>query len=551
MSAARSQPADRPVGGDLPAGEGPIVLVLEPVADRGLALLAQAGLSVVRGDRLEGDALQRQLAIADAILVRSGTKVDRALIDAAPCLRAIARAGVGLDNVDVEAATRRGIAVMNTPGGNALAAAEHSFALLLSLARHVAAAHASLARGEWKRHEFVGTELAGKRLGIIGLGKIGSLVAVRARAFDMHVLCYDPYLSDERARTLGVEKIELDLLLATADVVTLHVPLTESTREILSAARLARLKPTALVVNCARGGLIDEQALADALRGGRLAGAALDVFAQEPPAGSPLVGLRNVVHTPHLGASTREATENVSVTIAEALTAFLRDGDLSHAVNLPYAAANLRALAPLMDLAERLGRFQAGLLDGAPTRVEVEAAGDEPVDVAPLTQAFLSGLLRQACGEEVNAVNARLKANDRGLAVTEGRGPAHPIYPLLVCTRVHDGARWHQVDGGVLAPRSPRIVRVDSYWMDVQAIGNLLVMTNADVPGVMGKVGTLLGERGINIGEMRLGRGDQPQHAISLWQVDEPVPPAVLGELRAIEEIADCRQVKLGAAQAS
>lgn len=530
-----------------PEGDGPIVLVLEPVAAAGLDLLTGAGLTVVRGDLLDPPARAAALRRADAVLVRSGTRVDQALLDAAPCLRAIARAGVGLDNVDVEAATRRGIAVMNTPGGNANAAAELTFAVLLSLVRRVAIAHASLARGEWKRHEFVGTELAGKTLGIVGLGRIGTLVAARARAFQMQVVSHDPFLSTERARAMGVDMVPLDELLACADVVSLHVPLTEGTRNLVSEQRLATMKRSAVLVNCARGGLVDEQALAVALREGRLAGAAVDVFAHEPPTDSPLLGLPNVVHTPHLGASTREATENVAVTVAEALLSYLRDGDLSAAVNLPYAGSQLRALAPWLDLAQRLGRFQAGLLDGAPTRVEIDVASDEPMETAPLASAFLCGLLREACGEEVNVVNARLKATDRGITVTEGRGPAVEGYARRLRASLHEPGRSHVVEGTVSSPGAPRLLRVDGYAMDVQAAGTYLVMTNDDVPGVMGSVGTLLGRHRINIGELRLGRSARPHKAMSLWQLDQPAPAEVLAELRALEAVAECRQVRLGA----
>lgn len=528
------------------------VVVLEPIAGVGLEMLTDAGLDLVDATRLDPEAREAAVAEAAAVIIRSGSTIDATFLDRAPRLRAVARAGVGLDNVDLAEATRRGVAVINTPGGNAVAAAEHTLAVLLSLARHVPRAHGRLVDGGWDRHEFVGVELSGRVLGLVGVGRVGGLVAERARAFDMEVLAYDPYLGDERAKALGVARMEsLDDLLARADVVSLHLPLTAETANLFDAARLAGMKKGALLVNCARGGLIDEAALAASLRDGHLRGAALDVFSQEPPRDSPLVGLDTVVHTPHLGASTLEAKENVGKAVARGLVALLVDGDYSFAVNLPHGGPHLRALAPWLDLARRLGRFQGGLLDGAPRRVEVEVAADDIPEPDPLAQAFLAGLLEVVCGTEVNAVNARLKADELGIAISQTRGPAAEGFPRRIGTRVDTDGTAHHVEGSLLAPGAPRIVRVDGRWMDVEPIGDLLVLWNRDQPGVIGKVGTLLGQEGINIGELRLGREAGSDLAISVWQVDQPVGPDLVGRLKETGEIQEVRQARLGDARTS
>ena len=522
------------------------VLVLEPVAETGLKSLVDAGIEVIDARSLDDAAKDAELARADALVVRSGSVVDAHLLSKAPNLKAVARAGVGLDNIDLDEATRRGIAVANTPGGNAVAAAELTFAHMLALCRHLSPAHASLLAGRWDRHNFVGSELARKQLGVIGLGRIGVLVATRAKAFDMEVSVSDPFLTEERAELLGVNKVELEELLPRADIFTLHVPLTESTRNMLGSEQLALMKPTAMLVNVARGGLIDEAALHEALAQGRLAGAAIDVFGQEPPDGNPLLELPNVLATPHLGASTVEAKENVSHSVAESLLALLIRGDYSAAVNLPYASADLAELAPLLDLAERMGRFQGGLLEGAPVKAELELVSDVDEGTGPLIAAFLCGLLREAWGEEVNPVNARIKADQLGLSVSEGRRPAEKGYPRRLVSSVHDDNSSHQVEGGLLAVGEPRINRVDGHWIDLNPRGDLLVMRNDDVPGVMGKVGMLLGQLGINIGDLRLGRGDLPHKAISVWQVDSPIDREGVDRLMAIDEIDSVRQVRLG-----
>lgn len=531
-----------------------LVLVLEPVAEIGLEKMQAAGIEVLRRADLGDSEFESALGRADAVVIRSGSQVDAAFLDRAPALRAVARAGVGMDNIDRAEATRRGVAVLNTPGGNATAAAEHTLALMLSLSRHVPQAHSALAAGGWDRHRYVGRELSGKRLGILGLGRIGALVARRAQAFGMDVWGHDPFLSEERARALGIHKAELDEVCATADVLTLHLPLTDQTRELIDAARIATMKPGALLVNCARGGLVDEGAVVAALDSGQLGGAALDVFPTEPPENSPLLGRPNVVHTPHLGASTAEAKENVSLAIARGLTALLLEDDYSAAVNLPFESAGLAELAPWLDLSRRIGRFQGSLLSAAPKQCEVIlAAGEDGADPMPLSIAFLSGLLEVVCGDEVNAINAQKKAEELGIALSHGRAPAENGYPRLLTTRVRHGDGQRVVSGTFLGPDAPRIVQVDDYWLDLEPAGDWLLMENEDVPGVVGMVGTLLGDLDINIGELRLGRSSTQGHqrAISVWQVDEPVDAQVRGKLEEIPRIYGVRQLRLGAPRRS
>ncbi len=530
------------------SGLGP-VLVLEPVSERGLELLRGAGLEVLDASAEDSASLDALLERAVAIIVRSGTQVDAAFLARCPRLRAVARAGAGLDNVDLDEATRLGIAVLNTPGGNAIAAAELTLGLMLAMVRKLAHGHAELAKGRWERHQMVGVELSGRTLGILGLGRIGSLVAARAQAFDMQVLACDPYLSEERAESLGVEKLELDEMLARCDLLSLHLPLGAGTEGLIGPAEIARMRPSAFLVNCARGGLVDEAALLEALDGDRLAGAALDVYSQEPPGQEhPLIAHPKVVHTPHLGASTLEAKENVSLDAAHGLIALLRDDDWSVAVNLPHASPALKHLAPELDLAERLGRFQSGLLDGPPTHAVLELSSDGEEDPEALLNAFLCGLLHASSPERVNPLNARMLAAQLGITVAAARRAAEEGFPRRLIARVEAGESQHLVEGALLARGEPRVVRLDGHWIDLMPAGDLLVMRNQDLPGVMGRVGTLLGSHDINIGELRMGRRESHPGAVSVWQVDEPVAEEVLEELRALEAIHSVRQVHLGAA---
>jgi len=526
--------------------DGPFrILVADPLSDAALAVLEAAPDVEVSAPPADRAGFLAALPWHDALIVRSATKVDAEALARGDRLKVVGRAGVGLDNVDVEAATDRGVLVMNTPGANAIATAEHTWALLLALCRKVPAADASVRRGEWERTRFVGTQLHGKTLGVIGLGRVGRLVAVRGRAFGMRVVATDPYLSEEAARELGVELADLDDLLADADVVTLHVPLTEETRGLLGADRLAQVKEGAFLVNCARGGLVDEAAVAEALASGRLAGAAFDVFEGEPPAADhPLLGHDRVVLTPHLGASTVEAQRDVSAQIVDQVLAALRDEDVRNAVNLPFVAAGgLSEIRPWLDLAERLGRLAVALAPGRIESVEVEARGPEVAPHAePLSVAILKGVLEPILGERVTYVNAPRIAADRGIAVARSRLASAAEYANLLGCRIVSGAEARAVAGTLFHDR-PRAVEIDGYHLDALPAGSVLLVWNRDVPGVIGRVGTMLGNAGVNIAEWRLGRTAPGETALAFINLDQPAPDDVLAGLRVIEGVHGVRQI--------
>ena len=523
------------------------ILVSDSLSEDGLAALrAFEDVEVDAPGSLSREAFLAGLPGHDALIVRSGTRVDAEALDRAPGLKVVGRAGVGLDNVDVEAATERGILVMNTPGANATATAEHVWALLLALCRRLPAADASVRRGEWERGRFTGIQLAGRTLGVVGLGRVGRLVAARGRGFGMTVLGYDPYLSVEAAAELGVEPVELDGLLAGSDVVTLHAPLTDETRALIDAAALARVRPGALLVNAARGGLVDEAAVAAALADGRLGGAAFDVYAAEPPAGSPLLEAPNVVLTPHIAASTFEAQRDVSVQIAEQVVAALREEEFRNAVNLPFVTTGgLAEIRPWLDLAERLGRLAAALAPGRIERVEVEARGPEVAPHAqPLSVAVLRGVLAPILGgADVNWVNAAHVAAERGTEVARGRRASAAEYANLVGCRVRTDVDERGV-AGTLFQTHPRAVEIDGFHLDAPPVGDALLVWNRDVPGVIGRVGTLLGKAGVNIAEWRLGRTAPGETALAFINLDTPAPGDVLEALRRIEGVRQVRQLR-------
>jgi D-3-phosphoglycerate dehydrogenase len=523
------------------------IVVSDPLDKSGLQVLAESGrFDTISVNGADPVALREALSGADALLVRSGTKVTADLLALAPRLRLVGRAGTGVDNIDVEASTARGIVVMNTPDANSIAAAEQTLALILALVRKVVPAARSLAEGRWERTKFLGTELAGKTLGVVGFGRIGREVARRARAFDMTVLVHDPFISDEMARHHEAQAVSLDDLLGRSDIVTLHAPLTAGTRHIINAAAFERMKTGARIVNCARGGLLDEAALFRALESGRLAGAALDVFETEPPAGSPLLGRPEVVLTPHLGASTLEAQENVAVELAIQVRDYFLTGAIRNAVNMPALSAEAFAqAAPYLDLAERLG-FLAGTLRGG----KIEKLGFEYLGEAallPLTAITLAGL--KGClstrGGSVNYVNARVVAAEQGIAVEESFDPAVGDFSNLmrVTVRTKEGALT--VGGTVLRRNHPRLVTLDDYELDATPAGNLIVLQNDDVPGVVGAIGTLLGEAGINIARINWGRENAAGTALTVISVDEPPAPAVLESMAADPRVRWVKVVRL------
>jgi D-3-phosphoglycerate dehydrogenase len=484
----------------------------------------------------------------DGLIVRSSGQVDAEVLGATTRLKVVGRAGVGLDNVDIEAASLRGVIVMNTPGANTIATAEHTLALLLALCRHVPQADASLRAGEWKRSKFVGVQLYRKTLGIVGLGRIGARVAQRAQSFGMEVIAFDPYLSEDVARELKVGLVELDELLGRSDFITLHAALTPEARGLINAEAIKRMKAGVRLVNCARGALVDEAALVEGLRSGQIAGAALDVFGEEPlAADSVLRGAPNLIFTPHLAASTVEAQRDVGTQIVDQVLAALRGVDYRNAVNMPVVDAGVfRELGPYLLLAEKLGSLQMQLSEGRVKRVEVEFQGEEVADQGKaLTVAILKGLLDPITDTPVNYINAPHLARQRGISVSETTGLPTPSYAnLLSCRVVWDGGE-RLVSGSLLGHESPRVVQIAPFYLDARPEGIILLMGIKDVPGVVGRVGTLLGKHAINIAEWRMGRFAAGQDALSFLNLDMPVPPEVLAELAKLEGVSNVRQVDL------
>jgi D-3-phosphoglycerate dehydrogenase len=473
--------------------------------------------------------------------VRSSTKVNAAIMDAAlPRLKAIGRAGIGVDTIDVPAASARGIVVMNTPFGNSITTAEHAIAMLFALAREIPQADQSTQSGKWEKNRFMGVELAGKTLGLIGCGNIGSIVADRAHGLKMKVVAYDPFLSPERAVELGVEKVELDELLARADFITLHTPLTDQTRGILSREALAKTKAGVRIVNCARGGLIDETALKEGLESGHIAGAALDVFVQEPAKDNALFGTPGLICTPHLGASTTEAQVNVAIQIAEQMSDYLLLGGITNAVNVPsLSAEEAPRLRPYMALAEKLGRL-IGQIAGTEIRsidVEVEGAAAE-LNIKPITGAVLAGLMR-TWSDTVNMVNAPYLAKERGLAVREIRNEGEGDYHTLVAVTVGTEHGDKRVEGTLFGNRAPRLVKIFGIPVEADLSGQMIYIVNDDAPGFIGALGTRLGENRINIATFNLGRHDAGGEAVALVAVDDPITSGVAQQLHQLPGVRE------------
>jgi D-3-phosphoglycerate dehydrogenase len=492
--------------------------------------------------------LCQRLHESDALIIRSSTRVTPEVIAAAPRLKVIGRAGIGVDNVDVEAATRRGVVVMNTPGGNNVTTAEHAIAMMLSAARSIPQATASMKAGKWEKSRFTGSEVYNKTLGIIGLGNIGRLVAERGKGLGMRVVAYDPFITEERAKELEVELVDLDTLYGRADFVSVHVPLQKETRNLIDATALAKMKSTARLINCARGGIVDEKALADALREGRLAGAALDVFEEEPPPPDhPLLAFDSVVCTPHLGAATAEAQVNVSVAIAEQVIDFLFHNEIRNAVNVPSVSAELmQVLEPYVVLGEKLGSLQAQLLREAPRELRIEYAGDLAEDLRPVTLAVLRGLLNRLMeSSAVNYVNAPDIAAERGLKVVESKTSASKGYSQLITVQVRTASGQVEVAGAIFGSDVIRLVKINHFYLEAVPEGYILMLHNRDVPGVVGAVGTLLGEVGINIAGLQLGRERVGGMAISLVHVDERIPAPVLERLRTLPNIVTADLLEL------
>jgi D-3-phosphoglycerate dehydrogenase len=497
------------------------------------------------------DELHQALKTADGLIVRSETRVTYELLEHAPDLKVIGRAGVGVDNIDIPAATARGVVVMNAPDANTITTAEHTVALLVALARCVPQANSSLKSGKWERKKFVGVELQGKTLGIVGLGRIGRVVASRARAFDMTIVAYDPFIAPEQAAELEIELAPLDDVFARADFLTVHTPLTAETRGLVGRQAFAHMKKGVRIINCARGGLVDETALYEAIQDGTVAGAALDVFEQEPPAvDNPLIGLDEVIVTPHLGASTTEAQQGVAFTVAEQMRDYLLTGALRGAVNVPsLGVKELHALQPFIDLAERLGRFQAQLVDSAVSEVQLKYAGEiVDFDAAPVTRAFLAGLLRDVSAR-VNMVNAFLIAEERGINVTTSYVRSATDSTSAIQTRVVTRAGEQNLAGTLFGfgtqAREGRLTEINGFHIEAVPQGHMLVLRNRDVPGVIGEIGTLLGAAGINISRFQLGRRERGGEAMAVIEIDGPLSSELLDELRSFEQVVSAEQIEL------
>jgi len=527
----------------------PKVLVADPISERGIKELATGNLlDVTVQTGLKEEQLLEIIGEYAALVVRSETKVNARVIEASPNLRVVGRAGVGVDNVDVEAATRRGIIVMNTPGGNTISTAEHAFSLMVSIARNIPQADATMKAGRWDRKAFVGVELYNKTLAILGMGRIGTEIARRAIAFGMRVLAYDPYLSASRARSLQVELVEkLDDILPQADFITLHMPLTAETKYMINAPRLAMMKRGVRIVNCARGGLIDEAALAVALGTKQVAAAALDVFEQEPPpADSPLRALPNIVLTPHLGASTAEAQEGVGLEIAQQIRAALLDGEIRNAVNMPSIdAKTLSIIGPHLDLGQRLGQFLSQIAAKRCDGLNINFSGKiNEVDTTAITRSILKGYLQQAGGGEVNVVNAPAFAETLGLKITESRESALGDFTELIELTAAGEAGWVSV-AGTFFGTTPRIVKINGRHVEAKPDGVLFLLENHDRPGIVGHVGTIFGKHDVNIAGMSLSRNEAGGQALTVLNLDSVPGEALIAELMAVEEIKSAQVVQL------
>ncbi len=525
------------------------VLISDSLSEQGLERLrAFPDLEIYLRPGLKGAELLSVLPAYDGLIIRSGTKVTKEVLDAATNLRVVGRAGIGVDNVDVEAATKRGIVVMNTPGGNNVTTAEHALSMMLALARNIPQANASLKAGQWKREKFTGSELCNKVLGVIGLGNIGAIVAERALGLKMQILAYDPFVSPETAAKLRVELSSLDDIYARADFITAHTPLTNDTRGLISAAAFAKMKKGVRIINCARGGIVDEAALYQAIKDGIVAGAALDVFVEEPPpTDHPLLQLDQVICTPHLGAATDEAQINVAIAIADQVANFLTQGVIQNAVNFPAMTPKiLTILQPYLVLGEKLGSFLAQLTTSAPLEIQVDYSGDIlDYDTAPATAAVLRGLLSPFLETPVNYVNAPHIARERGVRVVESRSNKPSDFLNSIAVRVASATGATTVEGAVFSNNAVRLVRVNDFYLEAVLDGHIIVLNNHDVPGVVGAVGTLLGQRGINIAGLELGRERVGGMAISLIHVDDQISQEVLAELRTLPPIVSAQQIKL------
>jgi D-3-phosphoglycerate dehydrogenase len=522
----------------------PKVLISDALSPAAVQIFKDRGIEVDFQPALGKDKEKLAAIIGeyDGLAIRSATKVSAKILDNAKRLKVIGRAGIGVDNVDVPAATARGIIVMNTPFGNSITTAEHAISLMLALARQIPEADASTRAGKWEKNKFMGVEIFAKTLGIVGCGNIGSIVADRALGLRMKVIAYDPFLSPERAVEIGVEKVELDDLLKRADFITLHTPLTDKTRNIIDAAAIAKMKKGVRIINCARGGLVDEAALTEALKSGQVAGAAFDVFVEEPATASPLFALPNVVCTPHLGAATSEAQENVALQVAEQMSDYLLRGAISNAINFPsITAEEAPKLKPFIALAEKLGSFAGQLTETGLSKVQLSYEGAvAQMNTRALTSAALAGLLRPMLGD-VNVVSAPVVAKERGIVVEETTREMAGDFDSLITVTVTTERQSRAVSGTVFADGRPRIVNIKGIRMDAEFGPSMIYITNLDKPGFIGRFSSTLGEAGINIATFHVGREAPGGNAVALIEIDGELPDAVLAKVRALPQVQQAR----------
>ena len=520
----------------------PKVLISDKMSERAKEIFDARGIEVDVKTGMSEDELIACIGEYDGLAIRSATKATAKVLAAADNMKVIGRAGIGVDNVDIAAATARGIVVMNTPFGNAITTAEHAIAMMMALARQIPEANTSTQESKWEKSRFMGVEVTGKTLGLVGCGNIGSIVADRALGLKMKVVAFDPFLGEERAKEIGVEKVELDELLKRADFITLHTPMTDQTRGIIDAAAIAKTKPGVRIINCARGGLVVEADLKAALKSGHVAGAALDVFESEPAKDNPLFGMENLVCTPHLGASTDEAQVNVAIQVAEQMSDFLLDGTVVNALNMASVSAEeAPRLAPYMKLAEQLGSFAGQLTESDLKSVTIEYAGHAAeLNTKPLSAAALQGLLAPML-DSVNMVNAPVMASERGIELSEVRTERAGDYQTLIRLTVVTNTQSRSVTGTLFGGNRPRVIDVKGVPLEAELRSHMLYVTNEDKPGLIGLLGTVLGDAGLNIATFQLGRADVGGDAIALVEVDQAVPADVLAKVAALPNVMQAK----------
>jgi D-3-phosphoglycerate dehydrogenase len=523
------------------------VLVSDNISPKCIDILKKSGLEVDVKTGMKPEELKACIGDYHGLIIRSATKVTSEIINAAKNLKVIGRAGSGLDNVDRAAATKKGIVLMNTPGGNTITTAEHSIALMVALARQIPQATISMKAGKWEKKKFMGVELFNKTLGIIGIGNIGSQVAKRAQGLAMNVIAYDPFLSEDKAKAMGVEKVDIKDLFRRSDFITIHTPLTPETRNMINKETIKMMKPAVRIINCARGGIINEKDLYEALVGGKVAGAALDVFEKEPPENNPLLKLNNVISTPHLGASTKEAQENVAVAVAEQVVDYLIHETIRNAVNFPSIPSDQVArLQPFINLAEKLGGFAAQIFEGGVTEITIEYRGEaSEINTAPVTIAAIKGFLTPILEETVNFVNALFIAKERGIEVKETKSTDAGDYQSMVLMRLKAKDKESHLAGTLFSKKDPRIVAIDNFKVEIVPDGDLLFIYNNDKPGVIGNIGTLLSKNNINIARMHFGRETIGGRAISVVTIDTPAKPQVIEGIKRLPNILSVKQITI------